>query len=110
MIDFPITIYRGATFGPFTIYVKDAVGSVLNLTGYAVSAHLRSKRILSLDMLPVITNAATGEITIEFTFSATELLLEVEGVWDLILIDPSLKRLGPYIGGYVSIITPVTQL
>jgi len=113
MVDFPITIFRGVTFGPFTLYAKDSVGAVLNLTGYTVAAHIRATLASSFllhDLTPVITNVATGEITIERLQAVTLLLDFDEGVWDLIIINSALKRLGPYVGGRVDVLWPATRL
>lgn len=111
MTIYPITIYRKATFGPLIIPVKDAFGVAYNLTGWSVFAEIRSTpSVVLLNMGPTITNAVIGEITIELTYTQTTGLSDGTAVWDLILVTPLGKRIGPMIGGGVLIVTPTTQL
>lgn len=112
MIDHPITIWRGLTFGPLKIYAKDALGNIYTLAGgWSVFASVKkdTKFASLLNLAPTITNTVTGEITIELLPATTLALPECTAFWDLVLQTPIGQKLGPYIGGAVTIKTPITQ-
>lgn len=111
MVTLDITIWRGLTYGPQIIIAKDANGTPYNLAGWTAYASVRKETPLSviLNLAPVITNAAIGEITLEVTPAITLALAEAVAFWDLALKTPTGRKLGPYIGGNVVITTPNTQ-
>lgn len=111
MVKLDITIWRGLTYGPQIVIAKDTAGAVYNLTGWSVYAEVRKETPLTvlLNLNPSITNASTGEITMEVTPAVTLALAEAVAFWDLVLKTPSGRKLGPYIGGTAVIATAITQ-
>lgn len=107
----PLTMYRGATFGPVTLRCKSN-GVAVPLTGYVAQAHVRQAagKPLILDLGPTIPQPLFGEIIIYFTDEQTA-AVPVHGnfVWDLFLINPSGERLGPFLEGPFLIKTAVTK-
>lgn len=108
-----LTIVRGTTFGPILITCKDAAGAAVPLAGWSAFAEVRrdEKSGVIIDFLPVIaSNDSAGLVTIPvIPWTLTDDLTDVFARWDLILQDPTGRRLPPFIGGRVSIISPVTQ-
>lgn len=107
----PIKIYKGLTFGPLIITAKDINGVAYTLTGWTAYAEIRRNPTgeVLLDMLPIITNAATGEITITLARTGTDTLSEGIAEWDMVLKPATGELLGPFIGGGVTIVRGVTQ-
>lgn len=106
-----ITIWRGLTYGPQIIFAVDTTGAPYNLTSWSVFASVRKESPLAVivNLSPTISNATTGEITIELLPATTLALAEGVALWDLVLQTPTGRKLGPYIGGNVVITTPITQ-
>lgn len=108
-----LEILKGTTFGPIQITCKDAAGVAVPLAGWSAYAEVRKteKGPVILDLLPVIvSNDAVGLVTLPaVAWSATSDLQEGAAQWDLILEDPTGRRLPPFLGGSVSIVLPITQ-
>lgn len=107
-----LEISRGTNFGPVEITCK-ADGVVVPLAGYSAYAEVRKSAggTVILDLAPVIEDEdAIGLITLpEVSHTLTDDIPAMDAKWDLILQDPSGKRLPPIIGGRVSINQPITQ-
>ena len=108
-----LTIKRGTTFGPYQILCKDANGAAVPLAGYSAKAEARKNNDseLALDLAPVIeADDAAGIITLpEIPWETTADIAENLLKWDLILIDPSGKKLPPFVYGEITVETPITQ-
>lgn len=108
-----LNLEKGTTFGPVQITCKNASGAIVPLAGWSAFAEVRKegKGYLILDLGPVIeADDAAGLVTLrEVPWSETEDLPVVEALWDLILQDPSGRRLPPLLGGKFDITRPVTQ-
>ncbi len=105
-----LTIYTGFQFQK-TIRLKDATGEFIDLTGYTPFAEVRENRssAVVLDLAPTITDATSGEVTIDIADETTDALTKGAFVWDLMLEDGDDKRLGPYVAGRVEIEDGITQ-
>lgn len=105
-VDFPLKIRRQITFGPYVFICKDVNDTVVNLTGYTVQALARPQieSPNTLDLAPVITNAAGGEITIEFTDEETSAFLLGDYNYDLVLENAGGERLNPIVAGTLRVI------
>lgn len=110
MTTLALTIYRGLTFGPLVIDVLDADGAAYNLAGHTAQAEVRGdpSGVVILDLSPSV-NEVTSEITIEKAYADTVGLADGNASWDLVLLTPTSKRIGPFIGGPVLITTAITQ-
>ena len=100
-----IDIKRGLTFGPVVFQFTDADGEAIDLTGYTPHA-LGRKDVGSaviLDLLPTITDAAAGEVTIGFTDEETAAFPVGKYGWDIALETSDGKWLGPYVSGELTI-------
>jgi len=108
-----LTIKRGTTFGPYQILCKDANGAAVPLAGYSAKAEARKNNDseLALDLAPAIeADDAAGIITLpEIPWETTADIAENLLKWDLILIDPSGKKLPPFVSGEITVETPITQ-
>jgi hypothetical protein len=108
-----LEILKGTTFGPVQIICKDAAGVVVPLAGWSAYAEVRKdeKSSVILDLAPVIAaDDAAGLVTLpEIGWQTTDDLPTMVGQWDLILEDPSGRRLPPFLGGRVTIALPITQ-
>ncbi len=107
-----LEILRGTTFGPITITCKDAAGEPVPLAGWSAHAHARrdGETATLIDFAPVIeADDADGLVTIpEIPWESTiELPISI-APWDLILQDPTGRRLPPFLGGRVTIANPST--
>src|SRR5882762_3216973 len=87
-----LTLIRGCTFEIMTLTMLGTDGNPVNLTGFTAAAEVRvsSGTTVIIDLVPSITNAAGGEITIpaindETTFTYVIGLYS----WDLLLEDGS---------------------
>lgn len=105
------TIYRGTTFGPILLRAKDGDGNAVPLTDWVPHAQVREapQKHLVLDLNPVISDAANGELTMEFTDEETLAMVPGEFVWDLLLERPTGEILGPFLSGTFSIKTATTR-
>jgi len=107
-----LEISRGTNFGPVTIYCL-ADGVAVPLAGYSAYAEVRKSANgpVILDLAPVIeADDALGLITLpEIAFALTDPLPAMDAKWDLILEDPTGKRLPTLVGGRVEINQPITQ-
>lgn len=99
----PLPLYKGATFGPILLYARQADQvTVIPLTGWGAHAKVRKTDggPVIIDLLPVISNGPTGEITIPaISDEATAGDAFPLGcfVWDLLLERPSGEIVGPFI-------------
>lgn len=114
--DLPLTLYRGATFGPVTIQCLNKPlsqgGVPVSLAGYTAEAQVRAaaNKPLILDLGPTIPTPSNGKIRIYFTDEQTAAIrMHGEYLWDLFLINPSGERLGPFLAGVFTIKTAVTR-
>lgn len=109
-----IEIARGTTFGPIAFNCRDEEGNPVPLAGWSAMAEIRKDTNAAsamLDLAPLVAaDDAIGVVTIpEVHWSVTAGLPACLAIWDLILQDPYGRRVGPIIGGRVSISTPSTQ-
>lgn len=120
MAAFPLdlTISRAVNFGPIAItaqrLAEDGVTlEIVPLAGWTAYAEVRKSAATAvvLDLAPVIAADDTiGLITIpEIDFAITAALPIGTHEWDIILQDPSGRRLPPLIAGEVHIDRPITQ-
>lgn len=113
MVEHPLELYIGLDFGPCYFHTKDQDGNIFLLTGgWNVEAHIRRwpTQELLVNLTPVISDPALGIITLEIPRADIDLLDPDEyAIWDLVAISPSDKRIGPIVGGSVSILLPATQ-
>lgn len=103
------TIYRGITFNPLVFNAKDGSGNAINLAGWSVFAQSRNGTGKAIDLEPTITNAATGQVTIDFTAAETSDFKTGEQQWDMVFQKPTGEKLGPYIAGTIFVKDTVTN-
>jgi len=103
------TIYKGMTFDPLIFNVKDASNNAIDLTNWAVFAKSRNSYGQLIDLQPVITNAATGQITISLSQTKTDSFTIGEQQWDMTFQRPDTTKIGPYITGRITVKDPVTH-
>jgi hypothetical protein len=116
-----LLIRQGATFGPNTCTLTNPNATPVNLTGATLRAQIRKTATSTL--VPgatgtfVITNAANGVFTWEFTAAVTQLLTADNDseaaaastyVWDMELQDAS-GRVIPLCYGKVNVFREVTK-
>lgn len=108
---FNLTVYKGASFGPLRVVCRDAVGALVNLTGYSAFAKVRKMALgpVIVDLEPTIPSPTAGEITFGFTDEQTAELPHGVFVWDLMLQDGSGQILGPFLVGAFTIKTTVSS-
>lgn len=96
-----LEVWIGATFGPVLITCNDSDSVAVDLTGWTAYAHVRKTKggDLTLDLEPIITDAAEGEITITLTDEETAILTAGKYAWDLLLETDTGEILGPYLVG-----------
>ena len=104
-----LTIYRGITLDPVIFNVKDGTGAAINLSGWQVFAKSRNGNGKVIDLAPVITNAASGQVTISLDGTATAAFSSGDNRWDMIFQKPTGEKLGPYISGRVLVNSTVTN-
>ena len=65
---FNLEIFKGATFGPIKITCKNSAGDVVDLTSHSVYADvcLSAGNPVVFSLVPAITDAENGEITIRY--------------------------------------------
>src|SRR4051812_39102797 len=113
MLNYPLTVTKGITFGPIVITCKDDAGVAIPLTGYTPFAEVRESAdatAVILNLQPVITNAASGIVTIPTIPKETTRGMTA-GVfhWDFILQKPTGERIGPFVRGFFKIKGIITQ-
>lgn len=95
--DKPLEIQRGINFGPVEITATDAAGAVVPLAGWAARAQVRKSTDgpLIVDFRPAIELGDTiGLITLpEISWETTAGLPLGDFTWDLILCDPTGRRM-----------------
>ncbi len=97
-----LTIYKGITFGPILITCNDSEGAPVDLTGYTAFATARPLAPGwpgEINLVPTITDAAAGQLTITMTDDQTQALTTGKWGYDLVLQNPAGERLGPYLAG-----------
>lgn len=106
-----LEVYKGVTFEPVTLTMRDANLNSVDLTNWSVFAEVRRNcsKSLVLDLLPIVSDAANGQITISLTDEVTANLSEGVFYWDIILENDSGERLGPYLAGKFTISCIITQ-
>ena len=108
-----LTLTRDITFGPIVIVCKDSAGTVVNVTGWTAYAEVRKKpedTTAILNLAPVVSNGAAGEVTIPAIANSTTKTLPAGAyLWDFILQKPTGERLGPFISGRFIIGSKITQ-
>lgn len=108
-----LTIEKGVTFGPIQIICKDADDVIVPLAGWSAFAEGRKFECgpIFINFAPIIeADDADGLITIpEVSWENTKLLHELTGRWDLILQDPTGRRLPPSIAGELIITNIITK-
>jgi hypothetical protein len=116
-----LTIRQGATFGPVVCTLKDNAGNPINITGYTVRASIRkspfSRKLTGCNATCIITNAAAGQWSFEFTAADTALLAAGDNEnspeslhqWDMEIQEPSGKII-PVVYGTVKVFREVTKV
>lgn len=106
-----IVVYAGLSFGPLTIRCLDGNGAPVSLTGYTPYAQVRDPDTgtLKLDLSPVISDAADGEITMNPSDEDTTGAGLGKWKWDLILENPSGDLIGPIVEGNASILAKISK-
>jgi len=96
-----LRIYKGITLAPDTLEILDEDDEAIDITGWTVYAQARAWgfRTPMIDLLPTITTAATGIVTLALTDEETADLTPGVYRWDLIAENAAGARLGPYVGG-----------
>lgn len=106
------TIYRGASFGPkvFT-FTDDTLLVPMALTGLTALAEARENvnGAVKVDLTPVVTNAAAGAVTMEFTVAQTQAMPAGIFYWDFLFEDGAGERTGPYLKGKLTVSALNTQ-
>lgn len=110
-VNLPIKIRRNIRYGPLVINCKDSNDDPVNLSDYAAFAVGRPEveSTTLIDLEPVITNAAAGEITIDLTDEKTAAFPAGTYVWDLVLVKGGADRSGPFLAGPLTVIDTVTR-
>lgn len=105
-VTFPLKLRQTIAYGPLVINCQDANGDAVPLTGFTVFAvgrpQLESPN--NIDLMPVITNAATGEITISLTGDQISAFPLGDYNWDLVLEDAGGVGLGPFLAGPLQVL------
>lgn len=108
-----LTLTRDITFGPIVITCKDSAGAAVNVTGWTAYAEVRKKpedTTVILNLAPVVSNGAAGQVTIPaIANTVTKTLPPGAYQWDFILQKPTGERLGPFITGRFNIGNKITQ-
>lgn len=106
-----LQVFRGTDLS-IELTFQDDDGAAVNITGYTFVAQVRStpeSGVLVANLLPTITDAAAGKLTLTMT-DVTSLALTA-GVyeWDLLEQNPDTLRLGPLLGGPFIVREPVSK-
>jgi hypothetical protein len=101
----PLTITKGLRYGPTIFQFKQLGGDPFSLVGWQVFAHARRNKVDKdkLDLQPVITDAAGGEVMIEFSDDDTSEMTPTTYGWDMLLQPPDGGMIGPYFAGALTI-------
>lgn len=105
----PLTITKGINYGPVIFNFKQEDGTPFDLSSggvWQVFSYARKTKDAKnkIDLAPVITDAANGEVTMgPFSDEATNAFMGGEYGWDLVLEAPTGERLGPYFAGLLRI-------
>jgi hypothetical protein len=105
---FDFTIYRGVAFGPLLLYMKDTDGNPVNLTGWTPFVNSRNNLGQKFDLQPVITNPATGEVTIQFNYTQTPGFKSGDQPYDLLFRYTTGQIIGPFLTGIVHVKDKIT--
>lgn len=106
-----LTVRAGASFHRI-LNLQDANGAAINLTGYEplAEARVRPQEALAFALPFTLTNAATGELTIDRTPAQTLALPRGRFQWDLLLKHTATGRIyGPFIAGDIVVQDGPTQ-
>lgn len=90
------------SFGPVTLICQDSNSTAINLTGFGVASLARPQLESpnNIDLQPVISDPTNGVIEFaEFTDAETSAMALGEYGYDLVLINLSSERIGPFIAG-----------
>ena len=70
---------------------KDNTGTPINLSGWDVVSQVwdQKRSTMAAEFTPVLTNASTGHVTLQLTFTQTEALSAEEYYYDVMLISPT---------------------
>ena len=100
---------HGANTGTATV-----ADNPVNLSGFGVQAQVRRtpSAEIYINLNPSITNPSVGEVTIPSISNANTKALTFTGnfEWDLVLVDGSGNRIGPYIKGPFPVSDNITQV
>jgi len=102
----PLNIIKGISYGPVIFNFKQEDTTAFDLTGgWKVFAYARKNQDArtKIDLNPVITDAAGGEVQIQFSDEQTLAMLGGEYGWDMVLETPLGVRLGPYFEGKLKV-------
>ncbi len=102
-------VAHGANSGTATV-----TDNPVDLTNYTPQAQVRRTEMatdITLDLNPSVTDAVNGEITIPQISSANTKLIDFYGTfhWDLVLVNNTNERLGPFVKGPFIISDNITQ-
>lgn len=107
--------------GPTYVFTDAGTGTtqvleVADLTGWVPDAEVRTdpEGTLIIDLLPTVTDAAIGEVTIPVITDEQSMLLPADGgklkaKWDFVFVVPSGDRLGPFLAGSFTIKSIITE-
>jgi hypothetical protein len=108
-----LEIQRGTTFGPIELLCTGKTNEAVPLAGWSAVAQSRKTTggELVLDLLPVIKpDDADGLITLsEVPWENTINLPKGDHPWDLLLVDPTGRRLPRFFKGRLKIHDIITQ-
>ncbi len=104
----PLTITKGVTYGPVIFQFKNEDQTPFDLTDggtWKVFAYARRTKdaTFKIDLNPIITDAAGGEVTVQFSDEQTNAMMGGEYGWDMVLEVPTGERIGPYFAGTLKI-------
>ncbi len=105
------TIYRGVAFGPKVFVFKDSTGAVIDLSGLTARAQARENvnGAVKVDLEPEVTDAAAGEVTMEFTLAEVTAMPAGKFQWDMVFEQGDGERIGPFVFGELKIPVLNTQ-
>lgn len=93
--------------------MKDSDNLPINLTDYTAYAHVRERynTDIVLDLSPTVSTPLSGEVSISVADTITDAISANAGAYtyDLMLVNGSGEKLGPYLQGEVTIFESITQ-
>lgn len=107
-----LTMTRGCTFESFTITCQDSLGNTVNITGLIPFGEVRVQPgdPLIIDLLPRITDAANGVVTIpEIDDETTATYPTGLYDWDFLLEETSTDNMQRILQGKFAIVNKTTQ-